>query len=59
MLRGSWRKHRGVAVETLGAAMEANLHTHASGVKWLTWTDIHALAARDDATVLNIRAFAN
>ena len=36
VLRGSWRKYRGVAVEALGAAMVANLHTHASGVEWLT-----------------------
>ena len=59
VLRGSWRKYRGGAVETLGAAMAANLHTHASGVEWLTWTDFHALAARDDATVVNSRALAN
>ena len=59
MLRGSWRKHRGVAVETLGAAMAANLHTHASGVEWLTWTDFRALAARDDATTVSRRALAN
>ena len=59
VLRGSWRKYRGVAVETLGAAMAANLHTHASGVEWLTWTDFHALAARDDANVVSSGALAN
>ena len=44
VLRGSWRKYRGVVVETLGAAMAANLFTNATGVEWLTWTDFQVLA---------------
>ena len=59
MLRGSWRKYRGVAVETLGAAMAANLLTGASGVEWLTWADFNALAARVATNVDGHRALAN
>ena len=44
VLRGSWHKYRGGAVETLGAAMAANLFTNATGVEWLTWTDFQVLA---------------
>ena len=36
VLRGSWRKYRGVALETPGAAMAAHLFTNATGVEWLT-----------------------
>jgi uncharacterized protein YbjT (DUF2867 family) len=59
LLRGSWRKYRGVAVETLGAAMAANLLTNTSGVEWLTWVDFHALVARDDANLGGSGALAN
>jgi uncharacterized protein YbjT (DUF2867 family) len=48
VLRGAWRKYRGVAVQTLGAAIAANLFTRGSGVERLSWHDFQALAAGDD-----------
>jgi uncharacterized protein YbjT (DUF2867 family) len=56
VLHGSWRKYRGVAVETLGAAMAANLFNNTRGVEWLTWTDFHALARGAVASVDGHRA---
>jgi uncharacterized protein YbjT (DUF2867 family) len=48
LLRGAWRKYRGIAVETLGAAMAANLFAGGTGVEHLHWQDFVALAARGD-----------
>jgi uncharacterized protein YbjT (DUF2867 family) len=48
LLAGAWRKYRGIAVETLGAAMAANLLTSGSGVEQLHWQDFVVLAARVD-----------
>jgi uncharacterized protein YbjT (DUF2867 family) len=47
---GAWRKYRGVAVETLGTAMAANLLTSGQGVEQLHWQDFLALAARSRGT---------
>jgi uncharacterized protein YbjT (DUF2867 family) len=46
VLRGPWRKYRGIAVEALGAAIAANLCTPGQGVETLRWPDITALAKR-------------
>ncbi len=43
LLRGNWRKYRGIRVETLGAAMAANLTTPGSGVEILHWQDFTTL----------------
>jgi hypothetical protein len=48
LLRGSWRKYRGVAVQTLGAAIAGNLFTRGGGVERLSRHDFQALAAGDD-----------
>jgi L-fucose isomerase-like protein len=45
VLRGAWRKYRGVPVATLGAAMAANLSTRGVVVEWLHWDDFLALAS--------------
>ncbi len=45
LLGGSWQKYRGIRVETLGAALAANLFTSGSGVELLHWPEIMALAA--------------
>ena len=44
VLRGEWRKYRGIPVETLGASMAANLFTGGTGVEQLVWQDFVALA---------------
>jgi uncharacterized protein YbjT (DUF2867 family) len=51
VLRGSWRRYRGVAVETLGAAIAANLFTRGGGVERLSWHDFQVLAAPDEAPI--------
>ncbi len=44
LLGGSWKKYRGIRVETLGAALAANLFSSGSGVEILHWSEIMALA---------------
>jgi len=45
LLRGSWARYRGIAVETLGTAMATNLLAPGEGVETLQWKDFVALAA--------------
>jgi len=45
-LLGSWRKYRGIRVETLGAAIAANLVTPGQGLEILHWDQFLALAAK-------------
>jgi uncharacterized protein YbjT (DUF2867 family) len=45
-LLGSWRKYRGIRVETLGAAMAVNLVTSGQELEILHWDQFMALAAR-------------
>ena len=49
LLRGRWRKYRGIRVETLGAAMARNLTTSGQGVETLHWDQFISLA--EDAVV--------
>lgn len=42
---GAWRKYRGIPVQTLGAAIAANIVTQRRGVEILHWQDFVALAA--------------
>jgi hypothetical protein len=46
VLLGPWRKYRGIRVETLGAAMAANLVTPGQGLEILHWDQFVALAAQ-------------
>jgi uncharacterized protein YbjT (DUF2867 family) len=46
LLLGPWRKYRGIRVETLGAAMAANLVTPGQGLEILHWDQFLALAAK-------------
>jgi uncharacterized protein YbjT (DUF2867 family) len=46
VLLGSWRKYRGIRVETLGAAMAANLVTSGDGPEVLHWDQFMALVAK-------------
>jgi uncharacterized protein YbjT (DUF2867 family) len=45
-LAGPWRKYRGIRVETMGAAMAANLLTSGRGTEILHWDQFMALAER-------------
>ncbi len=45
LLGGSWKKYRGIRVETLGAALAANLFTAGGGIEVLQWPEIVVLAA--------------
>jgi uncharacterized protein YbjT (DUF2867 family) len=45
VLQGPLRQYRGIAVETLGKAMAANLFKPGQGVEHLLWDDFLALAA--------------
>jgi uncharacterized protein YbjT (DUF2867 family) len=56
ILSGGWSKYRGVRVETLGAAIAANLSTKGGGVEQLHWQHFMALTASENA---NANANAN
>jgi uncharacterized protein YbjT (DUF2867 family) len=44
LLRGAWRKYRGIRVATLGAAMARNVLKQERGLEVLQWEDFVALA---------------
>jgi hypothetical protein len=46
VLRGIWQVYRGIRVETLGAAMAANLETEGRGLEVLHGSEMTALALR-------------
>jgi uncharacterized protein YbjT (DUF2867 family) len=49
LLRGGWKKYRGIEVATLGKAIACNVFTEGRGVESLHWPEIKAIA---DATAL-------